>query len=86
MSLESIRCAGDGKVYIGADGGTVYQGRAEHWERIHRGDLTLSCRDMRICSGHLSVGDGVMLLAGVYGAALHDGKDWQIIIDYNDLQ
>lgn len=118
MSLGSICCAGDGQVYIGADGGTVYRGRAERWERIHRGDLTLSYRDMvwhdgkvwatndhgvcgiengklkranvsgkvRICSGHLSVGDGVMLLAGVYGAALHDGKDWQIIIDYNDLQ
>lgn len=40
---------------------------------------------VRACSGHLSVGDGVMLLAGIYGAALHDGESWQMIIDYGDL-
>lgn len=32
--------------------------------------------DITICSGNLSVGDGVMLLAGHYGAALHDGNSW----------
>lgn len=117
MTLGTVCCAGDGYVYIGADSGTVYRGRAEKWERIHRGDMTLSYRDMvwhdgkvwatndhgiwviengkvnradapdkvRVCSGHLSVGDGVMLLAGVYGAAMHDGKDWHMVIDYNDL-
>ncbi|HEX8610681.1 MAG TPA: hypothetical protein VF800_05275 [Telluria sp.] len=42
--------------------------------------------NIRICAGHLSVGDGVMLLAGVYGAAMHDGKEWRMIIDYNDLK
>jgi len=40
---------------------------------------------VRGCSGHLSVGDGVMLLAGIYGAALNDGKSWQMIIDFGDL-
>ncbi len=29
------------------------------------------------CSGNLSVGDGVMLLAGRYGAAVFDGKSWE---------
>lgn len=29
------------------------------------------------CSGNLSVGDGVMLLAGRYGAAVFDGKTWE---------
>ena len=28
------------------------------------------------CAGNLSVGDGVMLMAGAYGAALHDGTGW----------
>lgn len=28
------------------------------------------------CAGNLSVGDGVMLMAGAYGAALHDGQRW----------
>jgi hypothetical protein len=36
--------------------------------------------EMRACAGHLSVGDGVMLLAGMYGAALHNGKEWQMLI------
>ncbi len=39
----------------------------------------------RACSGHLSVGDGVMLLAGMYGAALHDGNEWRMVIDFGDL-
>lgn len=36
-------------------------------------------------SGHLSVGDGVMLLAGIYGAAMHDGEQWHAVIDFDDL-
>lgn len=28
------------------------------------------------CAGNLSVGDGVMLMAGAYGAVLHDGQRW----------
>ena len=40
---------------------------------------------IRACSGHLSVGDGVMLLAGIYGAAMHGGREWRMIIDYDDL-
>jgi hypothetical protein len=32
--------------------------------------------DITICSGNLSVGDGVMLLAGHSGAALYDGEKW----------
>jgi len=34
------------------------------------------------CSGNLSVGDGVMLLAGLHGAVLHDGAGWHTIIDF----
>ena len=40
---------------------------------------------VRVRAGNLSVGDGVMLLAGAYGAALHDGREWKTIIDYSDL-
>ncbi|MDD3482695.1 hypothetical protein [Azovibrio restrictus] len=32
--------------------------------------------EIKACSGNLSVGDGVMLLAGGYGAAVFDGKNW----------
>ncbi len=40
---------------------------------------------VQACSGNLSVGDGVLLLAGLHGAALYDGTSWQKIIDYDDL-
>ena len=117
MDLWSICCAGDGYVYLGAESGSVFKGRNNEWQLIHRDGMALPFHDMvwfqdkvwctsdygvwtiendklaeaeiprkvRACSGHLSVGDGVMLLAGIYGAALHDGKDWRMIIDFGDL-
>lgn len=36
--------------------------------------------EVRSCSGNLSVGDGVMLLAGMYGATVYDGKVWTPLI------
>ena len=33
--------------------------------------------EIRGCGGNLSVGDGVMLMAGMYGAAVFDGKKWE---------
>ncbi len=38
------------------------------------------------CSGNLSVGDGVMLLAGHYGAALHDGTGWTRLFSIAELE
>lgn len=32
--------------------------------------------EVKACSGNLSAADGVMLLAGHYGAAVYDGKTW----------
>lgn len=37
--------------------------------------------EIRICSGNLSVADGVMLLAGEGGAAYHDGHKWKLIFN-----
>lgn len=37
--------------------------------------------EIRSKAGNLAVGDGVMLLAGVYGAALYDGQKWEVLID-----
>jgi hypothetical protein len=117
MTLESLCCAGDGEVYIGAESGTLFKGRGNRWKLIERNAMALPFRDMvwfqdkvwctsdyglwvihkdkavpadvpasvSVCAGHLSVGDGVMLLAGIYGAVLHDGRAWQPIIDFNDL-
>ncbi|WP_269632093.1 WD40/YVTN/BNR-like repeat-containing protein [Pelomonas sp. BJYL3] len=37
------------------------------------------------CAGNLSVADGVMLMAGAYGAALHDGRSWTRLFSLADL-
>ncbi|WP_223303942.1 WD40/YVTN/BNR-like repeat-containing protein [Dokdonella koreensis] len=37
-------------------------------------------------SGNLSVNDGVMLLSGDYGAALHDGNEWMLLFDLATLR
>jgi hypothetical protein len=36
---------------------------------------------VKVCAGHLSVADGVMLMAGTHGAAVHDGQQWQVIFN-----
>ncbi len=53
MYLESVCCAGDGYVYIGAQSGTVFRGRGDKWKMIHRGDLTLPFKDMVWHAGQL---------------------------------
>ena len=115
-NLESVCCAGDGFVYIGAPGGSIIKGRHDSWKFIHKGEMTLSFKDMvwfadklwctsdygvwvvendtlveaklpaeiSVCAGNLAVGDGVMLLAGVYGAAVFDGKKWEVLISKLD--
>ena len=115
-NLESVCCAGDGFVYIGAPGGSIIKGRHDSWKFIHKGQMTLSFKDMvwfadklwctsdygvwvvendtlveaklpaeiSVCAGNLAVGDGVMLLAGVYGAAVFDGKKWEVLISKLD--
>jgi hypothetical protein len=117
MWLESVCCGQDGFVYIGAQSGTVYRGRGDHWKLIHKGDLSLAFKDMvwfgdRVyatndyglweiqgetvqrsdepieitnCAGNLSVADGVMLMAGAYGAALHDGSVWTRLFSLIEL-
>lgn len=113
MPLDAVCCAGDGWVYIGGSGGSVWKGREDTWKLIHSDDMTLPFKDMvwfqdrvyctsdyglwelvgdellecavppavKICSGNLSVADGVMLLAGVHGAAYHDGRVWTSLFD-----
>lgn len=53
MYMESVCCAGDGHVYIGAQSGTVFRGRGDTWKMIHRGDLTLPFKDMVWHAGRL---------------------------------
>lgn len=113
MIIENLCCAGDGKVYVGMQGGSVLKGRENTWKLIHKGTMTIPFKDIvwyggriwctsdygiwtidndklddaplppaiRSCAGNLSAADGVMLLAGMYGAAVFDGKQWEVIID-----
>ena len=37
--------------------------------------------EVKVCSGNLDVADGVMLLAGVHGAAVLEGESWTRIFD-----
>jgi hypothetical protein len=53
MYLESVCCAGDGFVYIGAQSGALYKGRDEQWELIHPGTLTLPFQDIVWHAGRL---------------------------------
>jgi hypothetical protein len=36
--------------------------------------------EVRACAGNLSTADGVMLIAGYHGAAIHDGKAWHRLV------
>jgi hypothetical protein len=46
MFLESVCCAGDGNVYIGAQSGTLFRGRGDKWEMIYRGHMSLPFKDI----------------------------------------
>lgn len=63
----------DGKVYCTSDYGvwTIENGK------FINPDLPA---EVRSCSGNLSVGDGVMLLAGMYGATVYDGSKWTSLL------
>ncbi|SCY90387.1 hypothetical protein [Microvirga guangxiensis] len=45
---------------------------------VHVCDLPLEISN---CAENLSVGDGVMLMAGLGGAAYHDGKEWRSLVN-----
>ncbi|RSZ59022.1 hypothetical protein HF313_25200 [Massilia atriviolacea] len=40
--------------------------------------------EIKSCSGNLAVGDGVLLLAGRYGATMYDGQSWTSLIPSPD--
>ncbi|HED5893881.1 TPA: hypothetical protein R5R88_004491 [Salmonella enterica] len=42
--------------------------------------------EIAVAAGHLSVGDGVMLMAGMYGAAWHDGQEWHLLFNSVEWQ
>ncbi len=57
------------------------------WE-IQDGQVRPSDAPIEItnCAGNLSVADGVMLMAGAYGAASHDGTSWSRLFSLIELE
>ncbi|UXH80629.1 WD40/YVTN/BNR-like repeat-containing protein [Roseateles amylovorans] len=56
------------------------------WE-IRDGQVRPSAAPIEItnCAGNLSVANGVMLMAGAYGAAVHDGQSWSRLFSISEL-
>jgi hypothetical protein len=51
--------------------------------RIHDGKRSSFDLPAGICScaGYASAADGIMVMAGMYGAAMHNGKEWVNLVD-----
>lgn len=51
--------------------------------RVARADVPA---EISACAGNLSVGDGVLLLAGLYGAVFKENGRWQVIVHFNVME
>ncbi|QIL80759.1 hypothetical protein G7047_13235 [Diaphorobacter sp. HDW4A] len=51
-----------------------------------KGEQKLDLPDfVRSSTGYMAQGDGVLVIAGMYGASMHDGKEWRSLVDLIDL-
>jgi hypothetical protein len=55
VNLTSVKCAGDGKVYIGGHGGFLIRGRGDRWESIDHGETKDDIWDLEWFEGQLYV-------------------------------
>ncbi len=46
----------------------------------------LPSAQIAVCAGNLSAADGMLLMAGVNGAAFHDGKTWHLIFNHFEME
>ena len=46
VQLATVTCAGDGKVYISGEGGSLWMGRGSSWERIYHGSASILWNDV----------------------------------------
>ena len=76
MHLESVCCAEDGFVYIGAQSGTVFKGRGDKWKMIYRGNLALPFKDIVWHAGRL-------WCTNDYGLWVMDGENIVRVEDIN---
>lgn len=65
--LNTVTCAGDGKVYISGEGGRLWAGRGNRWELVHDDDITIPYNDVLWFAGEL-------WLASDYQLHIWDGQ------------
>lgn len=51
--------------------------------QVRRADVPY---EVSACAGNLSVGEGVLLLAGLYGAVFKENGEWQTIVHFSVMQ
>ena len=51
--------------------------------QVRRADVP---SEVSACAGNLSVGEGVLLLAGLYGAVFKENGEWQTIVHFSVMQ
>jgi hypothetical protein len=68
----------DGKVWCTNDYGiwTIADGRIESFDPP---------TGIVSCPGYASAGDGVLVIAGMNGAMMHDGSQWQMLVNMGEL-
>ncbi|MDH4556937.1 hypothetical protein E8F11_17480 [Pseudomonas sp. BN417] len=118
VTIETMCCGADGRVYIGGYEGLTFVGRGDTWKPVKRREvIPLGFKDMvwyedrvwctndngvwwiindeivpadipalaKVSSGNLSARDGVLLLAGFYGAAYLENGQWHQIFSYSEM-
>jgi hypothetical protein len=70
----------DGKVWLANDSGLYYLDAKGNTQSA---DLPA---EIHVTTGYLSVGDGLMLSAGVGGVSVYDGKRWELIVNHFEMQ
>lgn len=68
VTLATVTCAGDGKVYVSGEGGTLWRGRESTWERVYKGDSSILWNDAMWFEDKL-------WLASDYQLRIWDGKE-----------
>jgi len=66
--LSTVCCAGDGYVYIGGEGCSLWRGREDTWEKVAPGGSSILWNDMRWFNGQL-------YCASDYNFRVWDGKE-----------
>ncbi len=59
--LSTVVCAPDGNVYIGGEGGNIWVGRKNTWQRVYEGQATILWNEMRWFEGKLWLASDYML-------------------------